>query len=150
VRELLLRRLSVALGYLPSWHSPQLRMVVRQVSTLPPLKISGASHESDGSTMLWRLIRKLLRAAPLLDLYPVLPRLGTAAPGKSYHFGSSFPHSDAQRDGMTSDRLGRVAPWRRIHLVDGSVLPTLPAATFTMSGMANAHRIATESAGELL
>jgi choline dehydrogenase-like flavoprotein len=46
------------------------------------------------------------------------------------------------QDGVESDVLGRVAPWRSIHLVDASVFPTVPATTFTLSIMANAHRIA--------
>ena len=34
-----------------------------------------------------------------------------------------------------------------IHLVDASVFPTVPATTFTLTIMANAHRIASESLG---
>jgi choline dehydrogenase-like flavoprotein len=34
--------------------------------------------------------------------------------------------------------------WDRVHLVDGSVLPTIASTTFTLTVMANAHRIATE------
>ena len=35
--------------------------------------------------------------------------------------------------------------WNRIHLVDGAVFPSVPATTFTLTVMANAHRIASES-----
>jgi hypothetical protein len=31
---------------------------------------------------------------------------------------------------------------RRVHLVDASVLPSVPATTITLGVMANAHRIA--------
>jgi choline dehydrogenase-like flavoprotein len=34
-----------------------------------------------------------------------------------------------------------VAPWTRVHLADASVFPTVPATTFTLTIMANAHRI---------
>jgi choline dehydrogenase-like flavoprotein len=35
-----------------------------------------------------------------------------------------------------------VEAWRSIHLVDASVFPTVSATTFTLTIMANAHRIA--------
>jgi choline dehydrogenase-like flavoprotein len=47
---------------------------------------------------------------------------------------------------FSSDILGRVGPWRNVHLVDASVFPTVAATTFTLTIMANAHRIATEVA----
>ena len=65
-----------------------------------------------------------------------------SAPGKSYHFGGSFPHSNEPVPGHESDLLGRVHPWRNVHLVDASVFPTVSATTFTLTIMANAHRIA--------
>jgi choline dehydrogenase-like flavoprotein len=41
--------------------------------------------------------------------------------------------------------LGRVGSWQRIHLVDASVFPNVPAMTFGLTIMANAHRIAYET-----
>jgi choline dehydrogenase-like flavoprotein len=35
----------------------------------------------------------------------------------------------------------------RVHLVDASVLPSIPATSITFSVMANAHRIASTAAG---
>jgi choline dehydrogenase-like flavoprotein len=62
-----------------------------------------------------------------------------SGPGNSYHFGSTFPH------GSGSDLLGRIGDFRNIHVNDGSVLPSVPSTTFTLTAMANAHRVATES-----
>jgi choline dehydrogenase-like flavoprotein len=98
--------------------------------------------------MLIRTILKLTRAGFLLDLYPLLPLLSVSGAGKSYHFGGSFPHCGGDAGVTGSDRLGRVGGWSRVHLVDASVFPSVPATTFTLTVMANAHRIATE-AGEL-
>jgi choline dehydrogenase-like flavoprotein len=39
------------------------------------------------------------------------------------------------------DLLGRPNGFSRLHLVDASVFPSLPATTITLSVMANAHRI---------
>ena len=96
--------------------------------------------------MLRSVVSRLSTSAPRLDLYPVLPMMRLAAGGKSYHVGGSFPHASSAGAGrLTSDRLGRVAPWQRVHLIDASVFPTVPAMTFTLTIMANAHRIACET-----
>jgi ferredoxin len=144
----LLRRLTVALGYLPSWRSPRLRVRARRApdcESLPDLHITRDPAPLGHNQMLRTVLTRLGRSSRALDLYPVLPMLRLAAGGKSYHVGGSFPHSRGQSTGFTSDRLGRVGPWRRIHLVDASVFPNVPAMTFTLTIMANAHRIASET-----
>jgi ferredoxin len=144
----LLRRLSVTLGYLPSWRSPRLFVRIRKGTGnrgLADVHISRGSAPDGHGQMLRSVVTRLARSAPLLDLYPVLPMMRLAAGGKSYHVGGSFPHSTARSRGLTSDRLGRVAPWQRVHLIDASVFPTIPAMTFTLTIMANAHRIACET-----
>jgi choline dehydrogenase-like flavoprotein len=148
VQAHLLRRLSVTLGYLPSWRSPRLLARVRKSSGnrgLPDMHISRDSAPDGRNQMLRSVVARLVRSAPQLDLYPVLPMLRLAAGGKSYHVGGSFPHSAGPSGGLTSDRLGRVTPWQRVHLIDASVFPTIPAMTFTLTIMANAHRIACET-----
>ena len=42
-----------------------------------------------------------------------------------------------------SDALGRPMGRSRVHVVDASSLPSIPATTITFSVMANAHRIGT-------
>jgi choline dehydrogenase-like flavoprotein len=145
----LLRRLSVGLGYLPSWESPRMHVVAESAgeAMLPTLTISG----EDGSRfppMLRTVMRRLLRAAPGLDLWPALPRMVLSPAGKSYHYGGSFPHADGEgRSVLETDRQGRLRAWENVHLVDASVFPTVAATTFTLTIMANAHRIATEVIG---
>jgi ferredoxin len=150
IHRQLLRRLSVALGYLPSWRAPELTLHIGprgDESNLPAVRISRGSSPP-GRSMIWPIVARLVRAAPLLDLYPVLPMLRLAAAGKSYHFGGSFPHAAAGESvDYVSDDLGRVRAWRRVHIVDGAVFPSVPATTFTLTVMANAHRIAAESIG---
>jgi choline dehydrogenase-like flavoprotein len=142
----LLRRLSVGFGYLPSWASPRLRLRATRAAEpdqLPRLSVSGERVRATRSPMFRAVVRRLLRAAPYLDLWPALPATYFAGPGKSYHFGGTFPHrADADAERFSSDRLGRVAGWERVHVVDGAVLPSVAATTFTLTVMANAHRIA--------
>jgi hypothetical protein len=109
------------------------------------MHISRDSAPDGRNQMLRSVVARLAGSAPRLDLYPVLPMMRLAAGGKSYHVGGSFPHSAARSQGLTSDRLGRVTPWQRVHLIDASVFPTIPAMTFTLTIMANAHRIACET-----
>jgi choline dehydrogenase-like flavoprotein len=144
----LLRRLTVALGYLPSWNSPQLRLHTGSRPSgpeLPDLHISRQAPPAGQRQMLRAVVLRLVRSARLLDLYPLLPMLRLSAAGKSYHLGGSFPHRAGQAGDFSSDRLGRVGSWERVHLVDASVFPTVPAMTFGLTIMANAHRIASES-----
>ena len=94
--------------------------------------------------MLRTVARALVQHAPTLDLWPVLAAVTCSPAAKSYHFGGSFPSATTPSP-LGTDRLGRLRPWRNIHLVDASVFPTVPATTFTLTIMANAHRIATES-----
>jgi ferredoxin len=145
----LLRRFTVGLGYLPSWASPKIRVRADAPSgntQLPNLTLAGDTIHAAQNPMFRKVIRRVLQAAPRLDLWPVLPMMFFSAAGKSYHFGGSFPHRNAPADGpLTTDRLGRFERWSRIHMVDASVFPTVPATTFTLTIMANAHRIADES-----
>ncbi len=144
----LLRRTSVGLGYVPSWGSPRVRLTARRPSEsdqLPLLEIDRDPIEG-WPPMLKGLVRSMMNVAPALDLWPVLPLLSLSAAAKSYHFGGTFPHSRI-RSAETTDPLGRLAPWDNIHLVDGSVFPNVPATTFTLTIMANAHRIASGTLG---
>jgi choline dehydrogenase-like flavoprotein len=140
-----LKRASVGLGYLPSWASPRVTVTARPThgDGLPTIDVG---REGDDSTppMLRSLLRALVRVAPALDLWPVVPMTTVSPAAKSYHFGGSFPHA-ARRRGLTTDRLGRLERWDDVHLVDASVFPDVPATTFTLTIMANAHRIATEA-----
>jgi choline dehydrogenase-like flavoprotein len=145
----LVRRASVGLGYVPGWGSPKVKVVARRSGRgdahLPTLDVD--REPSDGwPPMLRAFVRSMVAVAPALDLWPVLPMLSVSSAANSYHFGGSFPHDRARSAGAT-DRLGRLAAWDRIHLVDASVFPDVPATTFTLTIMANAHRIASEVLG---
>ena len=92
--------------------------------------------------MLRSLVRTMVRVAPTLDLWPVVPMVTSRRrPRATTSAGAS---RTAHRSELGTDRLGRLAAWDNIHLVDASVFPTVPATTFTLTIMANAHRIASE------
>lgn len=151
-RRAVLRRVTAGLGYLPSWASPSVRVDVTHSSdeALPAVSLSSDRNASTRGALA-RVLSRMLAVAPALDLWPVVPSLRLSGPAKSYHFGGSFPHVDGRpRAGeLETDTLGRPREWNRIHLIDGSVFPSVAATTFTLTVMANAHRIASAVAGEL-
>jgi hypothetical protein len=144
----IIRRLSIGLGYIPSWASPKLRLRAVPGSSeldLPDIRLTGDRSPTFGNPFFRQVAARLAGAGRSLDLWPVLPMTSFSAPGKSYHWGGSFPHqrgSSSLRN--CSDLLGRVGGWARVHLVDASTFPTVAATTFTLTIMANAHRIASE------
>jgi hypothetical protein len=78
---------------------------------------------------------------------PLPLMLKIAQPGRGFHTGGSFPMTREPR-GFQTDLLGRPPGWKRIHAVDATVFPSIPATTITYSAMANAHRIGHAAARE--
>jgi choline dehydrogenase-like flavoprotein len=145
-----LRRLTVGLGYLPSWASPAVELRIGRATengALPPVHVASRENEAT-KPMLKNVIRQLRRSGRALDLHPIPGQTRLAAAAKSYHYGGAFAMREKRDGDFSTDLLGRVGSWRNVHLVDGSVFPTVPATTFTLTVMANAHRIATQSLGE--
>ncbi len=62
-----------------------------------------------------------------------------AKPGTDAHLGGIFPMGSTERYGTTA--LGELNEAPGLHLVDGSVLPTVPSKFTTLTIMANADRI---------
>lgn len=98
-----------------------------------------------GAARVKRLLRRLAGHGRLLGMAPI-PGLGHAGrPGKSNHLGGSLPMRREPRT-FETDILGRIPTWRRVHILDASIFPSVPATTVTLTVMANAHRIATAAA----
>lgn len=136
----LLGRLVALQGYMHSTESPGLTLR-REASGM---RIVG-DDEAPSAARVRRVIRHLVTNRAHLGMVPI-PRLAQIGrPGKSNHVGGSMPMRP-RPSGMETDTLGRLAAWRRVHIVDASILPSIPATTVTVSVMANAHRIATAAA----
>jgi choline dehydrogenase-like flavoprotein len=137
----LLERMLVLQGYLHSDVSPRMALSLRRSGTGPTtLVVEGRLRPETVPTVRrvearLRSLSRFLRATPV----PFASRLGP--PGKSYHSGGTFPmRRDPGPD--DSDPLGRPMGLSRVHVVDASVFPTVPATNLTLSVMANAYRIA--------
>ncbi len=140
-------RLMVVQGYLHSDESSAIEMTLQRDTTSRSgdrltltAKINARTRATVG-----RVVRELLRRNRALGGFVIPPLLQFAQPGRGFHSGGSLP-MQRQRASDTSDTLGRPDPWQRVHVVDASVLPDIPATTITLTVMANAHRIASNSA----
>jgi choline dehydrogenase-like flavoprotein len=91
------------------------------------------------------LKRKLWAERRAMRALALNPAMRVGAPGRGFHTGGTFPMRTNPAP-FETDRLGRPHGMSRVHLVDASVFPTLPATTITFSVMANAHRIGAEAA----
>ena len=89
--------------------------------------------------------RKLFKLCHLTRLVPIPFFNGRRLPGSSMHFGGSFPMvKDEMVDQSNTNSFGELCQLKNVHLVDGSVLPDIPAGSFTLTIMANAYRIGAE------
>ena len=70
-------------------------------------------------------------------------------PGGSTHFGGSFEMSKDPNKFQT-DILGRPFGLKKVHIVDASILPTLPAATIVYNTVANCIRITDRISKEII
>jgi choline dehydrogenase-like flavoprotein len=139
---LLLNRMLIVQGYLHSAHSGTLevRLAGEGVAVTP-------HPNPETADKVRRVLAKLARLAGLVKALPLSPLLQITAPGRGFHAGGSFPMAARPADGQT-DTLGRLPGWRRIHLVDASVFPSIAATTITLTAMANAWRIGDAAARE--
>ena len=142
--DALAKRLLIVQGYLHSDHSSQIAIRLKPDGRLQ----LQAEANPAVRPMIRQVLRKLMRHGRQLGAWPLTPMLQVAEPGRGFHNGSSFPMRPNPGD-METDTLGRLPRWRRIHLVDASVLPDIPATQITFSVMANAHRIGWQTAEKM-
>jgi ferredoxin len=78
--------------------------------------------------------------------FGVIPPLNLTmvALGRSFHAGASFPMGK-QNTPYSSDLLGRPAGLSRVHILDASSFPSIPATTIAYTAMANADRAINET-----
>lgn len=104
-----------------------------------------AGDRSATKAAVGRVAAKIARHSAELGFKPLPVLLKIGRPGEGNHAGGSFPMKKTPGPWQTDSR-GRLHAHERVHLVDSSVLPSIPAPTFTYAVMANASRIASEAA----
>lgn len=132
----ILNRAVVAMGYLHSNHGKGMEICLRKDNTLKITGNEGKQIQKDVKSV----VRKLQKNIFSLGFLPL--SLGTMIkePGESFHIGGTFPMTQNPSTKET-DSLGRPADYDRIHAVDSTTFPTIPATTITPSIMAMAYMI---------
>ena len=140
-----LLNLFICQGYLHSALSPEMTLVMNRAAGEQDGEISIATpaHGAAKKTAQ-RLIRRFSRKVRQRGVFPVSAALDANIPGRGNHLGGTFPMCN-KPGALQCDALGRPHGLSRVHIVDVSVLPSIPATTITFGVMANAHRIAKAS-----
>ena len=134
-------RLFVAFGYL---HSEISSVICFRPAATSTGKLSIEGQENPESRRVALAIgRKLYRNRRLLRALSVAHQVKFDLPGGGIRSGGCFPMRSIPR-GLETDLWGRVTGLAGVHVVDSSVLPTIPAGPLAFTVMANAHRIASE------
>ena len=141
---LLEQRLLVVQGYLHSDESQTMEMILKRDGAKDCLHVKTCEN-SGTRRVVKKVMHELLKQAWRLGGIVLPPMLQIGQPGHGFHSGGSLPMRE-KPGRFESDCLGRPHGWLRVHAVDASVLPSIPATTITFSVMANAHRIGWEAA----
>lgn len=138
-----IERLVIVQGFLHSDDSSSIEMTLKRDGQKDFLQLEPRLNPETPRT-IQRVLAELRKQFRVLRGIPVPPMLQTARPGRGFHCGGSMPMR-AQPGQFESDHMGRPFGWSRVHVVDASVFPTVPATSVTFSVMANAHRIASQT-----
>jgi len=103
------------------------------------LKLNNFESKKSNSE-LKKNIFKILRSSGIYVIYFFKNELRY---GKSYHYGSQFPHAiEATKN--TTDTQGRLNNLKNTHIIDASVLPSVNTGPVTKTIIANSYRITNE------
>jgi hypothetical protein len=128
-----LKRMFVAIGYLDSHHSPKISMSLNPEGDVV-LSRSTSSQVSVQEEVEFTL-NSAERVLRQLGLWALKPLIQYSHPGGGAHSGGWLPMGEG------SDLLGRPQGIRNVHVIDSSILPSIPAGAITFTVMANAVRI---------
>lgn len=137
--DALLGRLLVVGGYLHSDLSSQVSGSLRRTGATSTLVLRGEVNAATRPAVNG-VVEELTRHRRHLRGIPLSPLLEVCGPGRGYHSGGSFPMRSSPT-GFESDCWGRPSGFARVHAVDATVFPSIPAGPITFTIVANAHRI---------
>lgn len=142
LRRMLLGRLLVVQGYLDSAEAAGMRVEAQRGAdgVFEKLALRAPPPDRQLTRKINRLVGLLTRHCRRIGAMPIRPMLRIGVPGEGNHIGGIFPMREVPGQ-FQSDVTGQMAGLPGVHIVDASVLPRLPAASYTYTIMANAHRI---------
>jgi choline dehydrogenase-like flavoprotein len=136
-----LGRLLLVQGYLDSTRSPAATVaLIKDPKTGKRQLLLKAVENPKTQVTVRAVIRKLRKNSRRLRAFPLSIMRRSGNPGRGFHSGGTFPMRE-QPGEFETDQFGRPSGFRKIHAVDSSIFPSIPATTITFTVMANAHRI---------
>jgi len=141
-----LKRFVLLQGYLHSDYSHEIeaRLLPREDGAATARLDLSVKRNSQTAPTVARLIKKLRSVKSFTHASPLSPLLKMGTAGRGFHTGGSLPMRLAPGR-FETDSLGALHGCRRVHVVDSSVFPSVPASTITLTAMANAHRIGSQA-----
>jgi len=137
------QRLIVAFGYFHSDVSSAV-WLSRTDSATGRLQLEGQPTR-ERKRMGDAVVQKLFQMRRHFQAVPVPLQLRFDEPGGSHRSGGSFPMRRTPA-ALETNEWGTLGDLPGLHIVDASVLPSVPAGPVAFTAMANAHRIASECA----
>jgi len=137
-------RLIVLQGYLHSDESGKIQITLKRDNKTETLDLKGITNPNS-KRIIYKLMYELFKHSRKIGGVILPPLLAIYKPGHGYHSGGSMAMSLNPKMNE-SDLLGRPFGLKKVHVVDASILPSIPATTITFPVMANAHRIGFNSA----
>lgn len=142
-KQPIIDRLFLMQGFLSSKDSAHMTMQVDKPSAAQQhIRIRGVENPQTKSAARhtrWTVQKHLFN----LGIAPPIP-LQILPAGRSFHAGGSFPMG-ATDEIFRSDKQGRPAHFKRVHIVDSACFSDIPGSTIAISIMANADRIVHET-----
>ena len=133
--KMILKKFMIGIGYLDSNFSPKINLTLGKQGEV---YISSPNHNSERKfrdNIIKSANTNLSKSLKRYKIFPLKIFCKKLKPGSGVHYGGWLEM------GIRSDLLGRPLGTRNIHVVDSSVIPTIPAGPITFSIMANALRI---------
>jgi choline dehydrogenase-like flavoprotein len=141
VLDSLASRLFVIFGYLHSDVSSSIEFSLSREAN-PAVMLQGKINP-DARRICMAVARKLRKCHTCFKGIVLQSQLKLDLPGGGYHSGGTLPMRRMPNT-LETDSWGQLPSLPGVHVVDASVLPTVPASPTAYTIMANAHRIASE------
>lgn len=135
----LLDRLLLVMGYLHSDSSSDFTIKLKKSNTTSKLLIKSKINKSVVKTING-VYEKIYNNRDSFKSFPIPGITSIPKPGYGSHSGGSFPMRKNPKE-FETDILGRPTGFSKVHIVDSTIFPSIPATTITLTIMANAYRI---------
>jgi len=129
----------IGIGYLGDQDSPSMLMERDDKGDVTITMNSSGKSLYERNSKVKQLIAGSKNIFNKVGLSPFVSLVRYANPGEGSHFGGWLPM------GTLSDNLGRPNGSKNVHIVDASILPSIPPGPITFTLMANSRRIVEES-----